>query len=373
MTLECTMNRVMVLASEYCIGSFNLKDFNVKKDKSSNNSNPPKDIKTVADIIISEEFDVVALQEINSKEALNELVKTLNSRRGIWGFQCFYEGRFGENMPNQVGRDSERYAFIWNSRRLRLVDLGDNGQNPFYVNHTSLVRTPYCIRLTPRGLLGGANFELRLINTHIVYGNSSVANFERKQERLNELRILLEKIYPLIHHKQGGTRNGELMPAYTFLLGDYNLVLNNDIENEFTSRSTRVKRVYKIIQEEKSTLKKGKNNSFSDTYKSDNASSFSKLSEAYIDTLLNSDGGIQRLRKLFSGVTDPILTQMFYNNNFDHFSFDKILNNKLHLKCERVEVLGKYYKDIDNVVDRLIKYQKEVSDHVPIKLKIGFR
>lgn len=363
----------MALASEYCIGSFNLKDFNIKKDKSYNNSNPPKDIKTVADIIISEEFDVVALQEINSRDALNELVKTLNARRGVWGFQCFYEGRFGENMPNQSGKDSERYAFIWNSRRLRLVELSKNGHNPFYFNHAGLIRPPYCIRLTPRGLLGGANFELRLINTHIVYGNSSVTASERKKERLKELRILLEKIYPSIHHKQGGTRNSELMPAYTFLLGDYNLVLNHDIENEFISRATKVKRVYKIVQEEKSTLKKGKNNSFSDTYKSENVSLVSELSEACIDMLLNSDEGINSLREMFSGVNDPILNQKFYNNNFDHFSFDKSLSNKLHLRCERVEVLGEYYKDIDNVVDRLIKYQKEVSDHVPIKLKIGFR
>ena len=156
-------------------------------------------------------------------------------------------------------------------------------------------------------------------------------------------------------------------------MGDYNLVLNHDIENEFISRATKVKRVYKIVQEEKSTLKKGKNNSFSDTYKSENVSLVSELSEACIDMLLNSDEGINSLREMFSGVNDPILNQKFYNNNFDHFSFDKSLSNKLHLRCERVEVLGEYYKDIDNVVDRLIKYQKEVSDHVPIKLKIGFR
>lgn len=363
----------MIVASEYFIGSFNLKDFNIKGENHSNNLNPPKDIKTVADIIISEGFDVVALQEINSKMALNELVKTLNARRGVWGFQCFYEGRFGENIPNQNGKDSERYAFIWNSRRLRLVELSKNGQNPFYFNHAGLIRPPYCIRLTPRGLLGGSNFELRLINTHIVYGNSKLSNSDRKQERLKEFRILLEKIYPSVHHYQGGTRNGELMPAYTFLLGDYNLVLNNDIETELFSAVTKVKRIYKTIQEEKSTLKKGKENAFELCYESDKEKVVSNLFEGNIDLLLSSYEGIQYLKQKLSGINDPIVNQMFYNNNFDHFSYDKSLDRKLHLQCERVEVLSKYYEGIDNVVDRLIKYQKEISDHVPVKLRIGFR
>ena len=58
----------------YIIGSFNLRDFNY-----SNSSNDGTDEKLnrnfdkIAKIILNENFDVIALQEINAPSALNHL------------------------------------------------------------------------------------------------------------------------------------------------------------------------------------------------------------------------------------------------------------------------------------------------------------
>lgn len=56
----------------YVIGSFNIQDFNLTKafDK-------------LAEIIISENMDVMGIQEVNSKAAVDILVESLNKRSNI--------------------------------------------------------------------------------------------------------------------------------------------------------------------------------------------------------------------------------------------------------------------------------------------------
>ena len=205
----------------YIIGSFNLRDFNY-----SNSSNDGIDEKLnrnfdkIAKIILNEKFDVIALQEINAPSALNHLVSKLNLNKNLYRE---YSCSFGEYMPFQnTVKDPERYGFIWNTKRLRLINV--KGKNPTYYQNagaSQLIRPPYVGRFTARGMLGGSNFELRLVNTHIKFGNTM-------SERFFELNILLRQILPRICDHQEVSEDGELMPAYTILAGDYNLEFNSD-------------------------------------------------------------------------------------------------------------------------------------------------
>lgn len=152
----------------YIIGSYNLRDFNFS-NKSTDGSNEElkRDFTKIAKIIIEEKFDVLALQEINAPLPLNYLTSVLNNNKNhIREYECV----FGTDMPTgNFSKDPERYGFIWNKKRLRLLKTA-RGSNPGYYQNAGaleLIRPPYYARFTARGMLGGANFELRLVNTHI--------------------------------------------------------------------------------------------------------------------------------------------------------------------------------------------------------------
>ena len=54
----------------------------------------------------------------------------------------------------------------------------------------------------------------------------------------------------------------------------------------------------------------------------------------------------------------------YYSRNYDHFGYDETIKTKYSLKPSRVDALYKYYNN------DLAEYRKNISDHVPIKLKI---
>ena len=310
----------------YVIGSFNLLDFNISM-RNANDGEERKDFQKISKIIIEEKFDIVALQEINSLLALKYLVEQLNRMSCCQGM---YDFSFGENMPclNGNRHDPERYAFIWNMRRFRLVNV-PNKQNPKYYPYghgSRLIRPPYYGRFTARGLIGGSNFEIRLINTHIHSTN--------EKEKLEEFKILVTEILPRICDHQVLSVEGEFMPAYTFLLGDYNITLHKSemaayrIEDVIASGYTGKKRIYQTVQKEQTTLKKP---------------------------------GFQ------TNIDDC------YHMDYDHFTYETDLNRKMIIIPERVEVLGKYFANTGNASQKLEMYRNTISDHVPIKLTIDLK
>lgn len=318
------------MSSEYIIGSFNLRDFNLSTQSTDDSGDKIKrDYERIAKIIRRENFDVIALQEINSKTALNYLLKVINRYKTPLRE---YASEFGENMQRPASsRDPERYAFIWNVKRLRLIENARGG-NPRYYYHAGalgLIRPPYFARFTARGLPGGANFELRLVNTHIKFGASEA-------ERLNEFNTLVRQVLPRICDLQELSDSGEHMPAYTFLLGDFNLELNKSersiyrieavTETDYTGRH----RGFRTVQEEKTSLKQV---------------SAATLSQTVADC---------------------------YAHNFDHFTYDTELDGELRLVPQRVEALSKYFPERTEAQDKLSAYRSAVSDHVPIKLTVRF-
>lgn len=312
----------------YYIGSFNLRDFNFANISTDGSSEKIKrNFEKIAKIIIDENFDVVALQEINASLPLEYLTRILNGYRTP---MREYDFRFGTNMPTQKGlRDPERYGFVWNTKRLRLIQPR-RGTNPSYYENAGalgLIRPPYYARFTARGMLGGSNFELRIVNTHI-------RDATREEERIKEFDILVKQILPRICDHQEISEDGEIMPSYTFLMGDYNLALNKSersiykIQTITSTNYTGKNRGYKTVQEEATTLK-----------------------------LPNDQSCIEDC----------------YANNYDHFTYEIDLERKLVLVPQRIEPLSKYYSNVNAPADKLKEYRTEISDHVPIRLIVDFK
>lgn len=320
----------------YVIGSFNLLKMDFKS-----NEETKKNFDKIANIIRDEKFDVIALQEVLTEIAVKEIVKRLGTMYWDYVFKP---------STITVSKDAQRegYAFLWKKNRLRLVNADSSveikeeyrikkGRSGAYVHQGSLIRPPLVVRLTPQGLLGGSNFEIRLINTHIAFSSPSscIDQYSDADLRRMELKTLSEEVYRRVSSKRYGTN----LPAYTILMGDYNLCLAGCgtpvIEEIIDITKTRK---LKTVQHEKTSLKQT-----SATYNTS-------------DLNLEHDTDIKNKNDIDN-----------YSQNYDHFSYELTLDDKMSLTVSRVEALGKYY---DN---DLKLYRKEVSDHVPIKLIMDLR
>jgi endonuclease/exonuclease/phosphatase family metal-dependent hydrolase len=265
----------------YIIGSFNTCRFT---------GIGRHDIGVLADIILSERFDIVALQEVFRPDALNLLKRRLPGWEGC-------HGRPGNGPAGDFG-----FAFLWNTKRAR--ECSKDSQPIIFEQYKSNIRmrrNPFYGRFTPSGLLGGAFFEIRLIDVHLWWGSQSGSG--DITQRNEEYRLVTNEIHNYINTR----RYGDNMPAYTIILGDYNLwyfwCQQNDKENQNV----------KTKQEEKTTL-------------SSNNTSFA--------------------------------------NDYDHFSYDENRFLGTSVIIERVNSVAKYCQN------DFEKHKEKVSDHVPIKLEL---
>lgn len=308
----------------YHIGSFNIRDFNCPRNNSPSNTNG-RDFGKIAEIIIRENFDVVAIQEVNDERALVRLTDILNRNRN---FLREYAFSYGGDMHTQ-SKDPERYGFIWNTKRLRLMEFPrtDNPAYYYCAGGVNLQRPPYYARFTARGMRGGTNFELRLVNVHIL-------DAPTVGEKMEEFNVLVKQVLPRICDHQQLSIFGEMMPVYTILLGDYNLVLSKSdktqinislIHTSYTGR----RRTFKTVQEQATSLR-----------------------------LPNNQETMEEC----------------YANNFDHFTYEYDLIRKLKFSNpQRVNALEKYFSKQHNPSEKLRAYREKVSDHVPISMDIDLK
>lgn len=309
----------------YLIGSFNIRDFNFS-NKSSDGEELKRDFEKIADIIIREKFDIIAVQEVNAKDAIKHLTAILNKKRKPfqeWDYD--FSGKAATTI-----NDPEGYGFVWNTKRFQLIKLANNKLNPTYYVYSGgkgLLRPPYYGRFSARGMLGGSNFELRIVNVHI-------RDASDERQRIEEFDVLVKQVLPRICSLSTLTEQGEMMPAYTFLAGDYNLRLDKGeravirIESITKTNYTGKNRFFKTVQEEKTSLKQAK--------------------------------GQENLEDC-------------YANNYDHFTYELNLKDKLKLQESRVEPLTKYFYEEANPGKMLEAYRKKISDHVPIKMSIDLK
>lgn len=323
----------------YKIGSFNLYKFgNTEK----------KDLDLIAKIIKNEGFDILAVQEAFSRDAIQSLVGRLNNGSTRWDFRW-------ATPPKSSPTEAEGYAFIWNTDTMELSysnvvsSISDYYQivrrpaEPIIFNRYridrkegqfELSRNPYYGRFKPKDCF----CELRLINTHIRFGEDEEEHYSRikklgqNAQRQNELRILIDSLYRSISDER---RYCNYMPSYTVILGDYNLNLNRvwnespyipsnaglDVDVYYIIDNQRIVKRVKTVQETKTTLKR----SFDDDIK--------------------------------------------YANNYDHFSFDQDEFMGVYARASRPNVIDKYCKTQGE--NKFAYYKANVSDHLPISLNIN--
>lgn len=273
-----------------------------------------KEYARIAEIIREENFDIIAMQEVLNEGSMKSLLMpALGSK---WDY------RWGSPDP-YYSSTNEGYAFLWRKDKFNLetydkdpqilsqYGIGRNGNN-------GLIRPPYYARFSP---INGGFYEIRLINTHIIHNKPKyrTEDVTEKALRKNEFDILTKKIYPKVATKGFGNSK----PAYTLLLGDYNLLLGS---SDYPIKEVKISRRMSLItvQNEKTTLKQSQ-----------------KDCENTNDTL--------------------------YSHDYDHFTFDESYFNKMMMGWSRVDALEKYYNN------DLESYRVEISDHVPIKLELHLK
>lgn len=189
----------------FTIGSFNIQDFTgdglYRKIGAPEYATPvARHIDTIADIILREQFDIVAIQEIRDAQAL-----LLLKRRLPPNWECY--------CPEQT-LDEPEYGFIWNMRTINLYhDADGNCIMPETIDRygsgiTKIKRDPYLGRFTPRF---APKVEIRLINIHLKSGGNS--------QTRGEFELVAGEIF----ERTNSMRDGNNMSVYTVVLGDYNL------------------------------------------------------------------------------------------------------------------------------------------------------
>ncbi len=329
---------------KFNIGSFNLYKYSYKSDNEIR-----KDIRRIASII-RDDFDVVALQEVFSESAFKLLLRALG---GNW------EGRWASPKTSiDANKDSakkpmnsqaaEGYAFLWKKRRFKLFEqakaYGKKISEPRIYSEYSvdkrvnrLLRDPMWIRLVP---VHGPYIEIRLFNTHIRFSKDGASEqnddmgqisgdaggLSRNEARKQELNVLIKEI---MSRNNGG--NASNRPVYCFLVGDYNLNIDrpgNDspyLPEVVMIQDGKATMRYVTVQSEKTTLKQP-----------------SSVDGTTIDK---------------------------YSSNYDHFTYDEHLMidiRQLKIEPSRIDTLSQEWCENQNVA----KHRQEVSDHVPIKLRV---
>lgn len=303
------------------IGSFNMFKFNYTSTREIS-----KNISRIAEIIRTEDFDILAMQEVLNRDVLAfRLLPELGPRWDwVW-------------MPpvSRSKQAAEGYAYLWKKERFRLAtgQKDPDEDSPaarrvfsprIYRQYSAdsmlvngrLTRDPFYARFES---LNGW-YEIRLINTHIVYGSRSASDILMRSREFDKLVDIFEKVSDKVYRSS--------RPSYTFVLGDYNLNLKRPwneapyLPQETIQRGIGGRGAKRIVtrQDQRTTL-------------------HAPSSKA------------------------PDEPTRGYANNYDHFTYDELRFEGVQLPhCMRVDTVRKYCGDDFDL------HRREVSDHIPICL-----
>ena len=198
--------------------------------------------------------------------------------------------------------------------------------------------------------------------------------------RKNEFNILSNAIYPkvankdmdfLISERGWSLVDEKYLPAFTILMGDYNLNLLLG-----TPRLDKDQRDFEIISGPVTEYNKGKKHIITvqgepTTLKSNNSLTENGNSSVMLTLELARKGEEKTGKKLVR--TAMHLNEDFtYANSFDHFTFD-VNNVRLEdVKYYRIQPEEMCYGEIksDDPFKPFKEYRKKVSDHLPIVMEL---
>lgn len=315
----------------YRIGSFNVKKLSyAAKDESLGDNVFAR--RAYADIgrIIMDDFDIVALQEVMNERVLSLLFPSFSGWRYSW-----------TRSRSKTDESDEGYAFAWREQRIRTIkepELWIQYRHDPVLGSRGLLRHPFYGRFTPAGTtIGGPFCEIRLINTHIRFNPSrsmqelggGVADYRHR-----EFMILTQQILNRISDR----RYGDNMPAYTILLGDYNLNLDAPgYKGPYVDRSF-------ILVENNERQKK-------------------------FVTVQDKPTTLRVVQKVDPGTGNKINVFGGYANNYDHFTYDEYYFNEqgISVHTDVVDTV-RLYRNGD-----FEKHWREISDHIPIMLELSLQ
>lgn len=309
------------------IGSFNLYKFSANSDK---------DLSCIANIIRDAKVDILAIQEIFSRQALNNLLIYLGTNwEGSW-----------ESPNSRSVSAAEGYAFVWNTSKISL-SRNRSGKtfeprihNQYSHKDVELIRNPYYGRFI---LNRNEMCEIRLINTHIMFSqnrtvnesdvhDSSIELISDVKMRKRELDILSKSILPKIDDKvydaQWDEIDGICRKPFTILLGDYNLNLRSS-----GAKDTFIDEPLIILRDANS--------------------------EKHIIT-------VQEELTTLKGKTADCPVIDGYRNNFDHFTYDSKRPIETYCWAIKAPTNPKFFNGDYN------KYRDSVSDHLMVVMEIRF-
>ncbi len=336
----------------YRIGSFNLRNLGL----SALGKNSERDLRKIAQIIKEEKFDVVALQEVLSEGkafispdfAKKSILMELGSN---WDFEW-------ANAETQLADTrNEGYAFVWNTRRLRLATIrtNDGSTRTFYpricrLNREYMQRRPFYGRFTPAGTIeGGLQVEFRLLCIHTYYGKDTK---EDREIRKKELDVLMKDIYPQVSERRYG-EYGNGWDSYTVILGDYNVELKRDWKESVRMKINAERRMQgKAPLPKPATLDADENDEIETN----------KWGKRKIKTFQYEYTTLRA-----TGDDSDTLESRGYAHDYDHFSYEEDQFSKVAVNVRRVDAVRKYCED------DFEEYLKTVSDHVPVLMEIELK
>lgn len=403
--------------SYYRIASFNIKQFSDPSVFHGGSNDSKKDLDSIARIIIDNNIDIIAIQEIRGKLAFRELISTLaygyakditadvleepsaegeqkliTEKQGDDYLACKagrWEGRWAQPHSKLVTAIGEEgYAFIWNTEKIDLAE-NERGKVQPVIKHKSefyFVRPPFYGRFVTKDI--GPKFEIAILNTHVLYtANKDIyalrgsgidyelINSSDKNERLKVKQQLLEVLSPsevdalerFSNQKDIERRRSEVknlitevlereetkLCRYVFLIGDYNLNIS-DGTAKFKNTSA--------IIEDRIVYAKGR---------------------AYERTYVIKQTQLSTLKSPPKEEKDPddeygkLQGDDRFSNNYDHVAYNYDMRMRDYTTGEMI------CRDIDisepvtiNALDTYgisnRKYFERISDHLPIVMEIGF-
>lgn len=308
----------------YKIGSFNVHKLSfADTDNDLNDGVSTRRAYDVISSIITDNFSIVALQEVMNENVIKMLRLPSN-----WDYRW-------SKSYSKISDSEEGYAFVWDTRRVQLISeptIWKQYKKEPSLGNYGLLRHPFYARFKTIG----PNCEFRLINTHIRFkpGKANEGlEIKALQARQKEFDILTKQILNKLEDK----RYGNYMPAYTMLLGDYNLNLksssatNNYLtEDFFVIQDANCNKKIVTVQDKLTTLSCKKN-----------------------------DQGTGEKHWEFNG----------YANNYDHFTYNETYFNRagVVVKTDVVDTVNRYSNN------NFEQHYRRISDHVPIMMEINLK
>ena len=190
-----TLNETLLLAT------WNIRDLGNENKRSTQQPGPRLDESYyyIAEIISA--FDLVAVQEVNSLEALQRVMRILGS---TWDYIT--------TDAMQGAGNQERLTFIYDTRKVRFQRIAgqvvlSSGERLPQTRGGQFARSPFYVAFQARW------FKFSLCTVHIVYGDPE--NLERRVAEIDTIsRVLAER----------AARTGENI----ILLGDFNILERGD-------------------------------------------------------------------------------------------------------------------------------------------------